>query len=374
MGSLFVYSLILITLVDTKPSPCFYHALTWSLGLAIEIIQLGATLAYYTSNHREPRVGHPGGGTLRTSLTTWEAIEILIDLIRTVCQFALVAFYALFVLLRRRKLSQRHSENGNVEETTNLLNGYGHENGKPHGQGYGSTDGVPRPPEEPAGWVRPEQVPKKSWWEYARAYTLFLPYLWPAKSRRLQILLIVCCSLVALTRVVNVLVPIEAGKITDILSGEDGPSNRIPWVQILLYVAFRLLQGNSGILAAIRDYLWIPVSQYSYRELSIASFEHVHSLSLDFHLGKKTGEVLSALNKGASINTFLGQVTFQFIPMIADLGVAIGYFLVEFDVYYSLVVALVAFTYVYITIRMAQWRGEIRREMVNMDRASEAVK
>lgn len=52
------------------------------------------------------------------------------------------------------------------------------------------------------------------------------------------------------------------------------------------------------MLGAVRPALWVLVSQYSYRELSVASFEYVHSLSLDFHLGKKTGEVLSALGKG----------------------------------------------------------------------------
>jgi len=80
-----------------------------------------------------------------------------------------------------------------------------------------------------------------------------------------------------------------------------------------------------GVLGATRSMLWIPIGQYSYQALSTSAFEHVHSLSLDFHLGKKTGEVLSA------INTFLEQVTFQVVPMLYDLVVAIVYFPVFFD-------------------------------------------
>jgi ABC-type transport system involved in Fe-S cluster assembly fused permease/ATPase subunit len=109
-------------------------------------------------------------------------------------------------------------------------------------------------------------------------------------------------------------------------------------------------------------------------ELSTAAFEHVHGLSLDFHLGKKTGEVLSALSKGSSINTFLEQVTFQVVPMLFDLIIAIGYFLVYFDVYYALVVGISTFGYLYVTVRMAQWRAEIRRQMVNASRQEDAVK
>lgn len=347
--------------------------MTWLLGLVTEVILLGVTLVLYSSDHREGKVGNPNGGKLQQHLTSWEAIEIVIDLLRVVGLAALVLSYSLFVLLRRANVKAHHASNGHAEETTGLLNGHRAQNGSINKPSYGSQD-ERRKPEEPAGWVRPETVPKKSWWEYARAYALFLPYLWPSKSRRLQFLLVVCCTLVGINRIVNVLVPIQAGKITDVLSGENGVPPSIPWRQILLYIVYRFLQGNSGVLSTIREYLFIPVSQYCFRELSVASFEHVHGLSLEFHLNKKTGEVLSALNKGQSINTFLGQVTFQFVPMIADLGVAVAYFLVEFDVYYSLVVALVAFTYVYVTIRMAQWRADVRREMNNLDRASDAVK
>jgi ABC-type transport system involved in Fe-S cluster assembly fused permease/ATPase subunit len=69
----------------------------------------------------------------------------------------------------------------------------------------------------------------------------------------------------------------------------------------------------------------------------------VHILTLDFHLGKKTGEVLPALRKGSSVNTFLEQVTFQVVPMLIDLAVAIGYFLIKLDAYYALFIAIVTF-------------------------------
>ena len=94
----------------------------------------------------------------------------------------------------------------------------------------------------------------------------------------------------------------------------------MPWVSLLIYVFLRFMQGNMGVVGAIRSYAWIPIGQYSYRELSTRAFEHVHSLSLDFHIGKKTGEVLSALSKGSAINSFLEQVLFQIFPVIVDLA------------------------------------------------------
>ncbi|KAF2404598.1 P-loop containing nucleoside triphosphate hydrolase protein [Trichodelitschia bisporula] len=302
----------------------------------------------------------------------WHSIEAGVITTRIVLLLALAGFFLLFQALQTRAERQ---PSDNVSESTSLLGSGGLANGNGNGNGhaYGATNAPSRSPENEPGWVRPMTAPSRSWWEYIKGYSVFFPYLWPSKDKKLQLMVLICLFLVILQRGINVLVPYQVAIITDALSGDDGP-RQMPWGPICMYIAFRVLQGGNGLLGALRSLLWIPVSQYSYRELSVASFEHVHSLSLDFHLGKKTGEVLSALGKGSSINTFLEQVTFQVIPMIVDLGVAIAYFLIVFDAYYALVITVITFWYVYLTIRMAQWRAEIRREMVNADREQDAVK
>lgn len=303
-----------------------------------------------------------------------------IEIVRLVLLAALVVFFALFRLMHLRAV--KSEIRATESETTSLLDGQdrqaenGHANGHAHshsnGHAYGAT--TPVPSGSTAAWTRPDKMPTKGWWEYLRGYALFLPYLWPSKSRRLQVNFVICFVLVCAARVVNVLAPHQVKNVTNELTGEGGEPPRIPWGGIALYVFYRFLQGNNGVLGALRSTLWIPISQYSYQELSTAAFEHVHSLSLDFHLSKKTGEVLSALSKGNSINTFLEQVTFQMFPMLVDLIFAFAYFLYEFDAYYALVVAIITFVYLYVTIRMAQWRADARREMTNLSRQEDAVK
>lgn len=367
--------MILISLVDAKPSPTGAQFVPWLLAILLDLLIWAASLAIFTKPHREPIVGNPQGGPLRYGMTAWEAIELVTNAIRLAILAALVFLYII-------STSQKHGTKkadprlaGEASETRGLLDSEG--TAGTNGSAYGAThtNGHASPPQKPVDpWVRPTTVPSTSWWEYLSGYTLFFPYLWPSKSRRLQLIVVVCFALILLQRVVNVLVPHQVEVITNILSDEEGDNLRIPWFQICLYIFYRWLQGNQGLIGSLRSSLWIPVSQYSYMELSTAAFEHVHSLSLDFHLGKKTGEVLSALSKGNSINTFLEQVTFQVVPMLIDLGVAIGYFLIAFDAYYALVVTIVTFCYLYVTVRMAQWRAEIRREMVNASRQEDAVK
>lgn len=375
VASFFVYTLLLISLVDTKPAPTVVHVSTWMVALILETVLLGMSLAFYSSGYHDMQAGNSHGGGRSGRMTIWEVLEILLDAIRILFLLALILFYAFFVSSGGAQLRRAIvGETGDVAERTSLLDGRQVENGTSHGQAYGTGSPDSAQKAEVSGWIRPEKLPSKSWWEYIRGYSLFFPYLWPAKSSRLQLTVVICFVLVMLARVVNVLVPHQVKVITDELAGENGQDARAPWGSIVLYIVYRLLQGNNGFLGAIRAVLWVPIGQYSYQELSTASFEHVHGLSLDFHLGKRTGEVLSALGKGNSINNFLEQVTFQVLPMLIDLGVAIVYFLVAFDAYYALVVAVVTFVYLYLTIRLAQWRVEIRREMVNFSRQEDAVK
>lgn len=373
VANFFIFSLVFISIIDSEPSPNIVHATTWAVSLVLEIVNFAAAIALYQSDHREPKAFDPHGGELRHGITPRESVELTVDLARILCILALLFFYCLFVYLRFRQTRQiKCAEEGSIDETTSLLTaGLSSANG--HVNGKSTLRPKQQAEVETAGWVRPDKLPTKTWWEYVRGYSLFFPYLWPSDSLQLRFTVLVCLVLLGLGRICNVLVPMQAGKVTDLLAGENGVP-QIPWLEISLYIVFRVLQGGSGIISSIRSTLWIPISQYTYRKLAVASFEHVHSLSLDFHLGKRTGEVLSALNKGYSINQFLEQVTFQVLPMLIDLAVAIVYLVIAFDIYYALIVTLVSLTYMYITIRLAQWRTDIRRDYANFGREEEAVK
>ncbi|KAJ5094193.1 hypothetical protein N7456_010054 [Penicillium angulare] len=382
VGSFFVYAVLLMTLLDTTPSPTLAQFICWSVAIPIELVILSTSLSIYTSVHHEPVVGDPEGGRIRRSITLWETLEVSSNAVRILLLFALVILYA-SKSISCKNHDKKHGHHNGSTESTSLLDSSSAENGAANGNGnghsYGATNGTngingtngSAKPQDP--WVRPTTMPSTSWWEYLSGYSLFFPYLWPSKSRRLQIVFVACFILLVAQRVVNVLVPNQVDAITTALVADEGKF-RVPWFEIFMYVVYRWLQGGQGLLSSMRSSLWIPVSQYSYMELSTAAFEHVHGLSLDFHLGKKTGEVLSALSKGSSINTFLEQVTFQVVPMLVDLAIAVGYFLIKFDAYYALVVGISTFGYLYVTIRMAQWRAEIRRQMVNASRQEDAVK
>ena len=167
----------------------------------------------------------------------------------------------------------------------------------------------------------------------------------------------------------NILVPWSLGILVETLG-----YGQMPYKQIAFYCLFRGLQGQQGIIGSMRAILWIPISQSLFERLSCAAFEHVLNLSLDFHLSKQIGEVMSALSKGGALNTFLDGFAFQLFPMVFDLGVAAVYFAINFDAFYAIIVIGAMWSYIFVTIYMAKYRGRARREQAVKERQMEAAK
>lgn len=357
-------------MIDTKPSPTWVHLVIWLVALPLDLIILAASLHIYTGPHHEPKVGNQMGGQFRSHATPWEVVEVTIYLVRSGLLLGMSLIYALYMIIiwRSEKKSSHSEDRQPLLEESSEANGNGHAYGTsspPHKQEH--------KPQQDA-WAKPTEAPNLTWYSYVRGFFVLLPYLWPRKSIKLQILALICFMIMVAQRVINAFVPYLTGAIADALSGENGNPVRAPWLEISLYILFRWLQGGQGLLGAARSILWIPVEQYSYRAISTAAFEHVHGLSAEFHTGKRTGELISALNKGSAINSFLEMVTFNVGPMIFDLIVAIVVLTAKFDIYQGLVVAVVTFLYVYVTIRLASWRVALRRNYTNADREMEAVK
>lgn len=357
------------------------HLIMWCLGLAYDSALLVFYLCAFPSKVSTPQ---PDG------ILPFDPVYLALTLARIGLFAGLVLLYCYlrgFITKPWRTDADPENQPGVIDETTPLMtNGHasGHDNESDHttasrsrrrtSGANGTAKGCGQKQTEFA-FYRPDKLPHRTWWEYIRSYHIFFPYLWPAKSLHLKLLVLLCFILVVLQRAVNVMVPIALGWLVSAMSEQAGKgSSHMPWTQLFIFLGLKLMQGAGGIFGSLRAMLWIPITQHSYVSLQTAAFEHVHSLSLDFHLGKRTGELLSALNKGSSVNAFLEQTTFQVAPTLLDLLVAIGFFWVKFGPLYAFCATVITFIYLVLTIRMAQTVANNRRDMVNADREEEAVK
>lgn len=409
-GSTF-YRYILFSLFDWRKSPNVVHLIVWVLGLLSETVLFATTFIAAANCHFVRSLRTRGVAKADSCVDYWVKMDLVLYFVRVLHILLLISIFSIAWVFKVCRTDDR-AEEGRASESTPLLNGASHVSYETHSrQAQGQTGqaehaqaahaerrrrqstsnpgGNTKPAakgvsgkDEPAAFYRPQKLPHRTWWEYMRGYSLFFPYLWSKDALVLQLHVLACFGLFILQRLVNVAVPYQIGRVVngleaairDVHGGTPLTLDIFPLTDFILLGALWILQGQSGLLGSLRSLLWIPVSQYSYRGLTTAAFNHVHSLSLDFHLSKRTGEVLSALNKGSAINQFLEQVTFQVVPMLFDLFLSISVFYYQYGPLYAEINLVDICWYLYMTIKMASTRADQRREMTNADREEEAVK
>jgi hypothetical protein len=138
--------------------------------------------------------------------------------------------------------------------------------------------------------------PPKSLKEFSMHFAKLIPFIWPQGENkwRLRAFMLFSFLVMATGRFVNVMVPIQYKKVIDALSQlpvdsksfkssnlfsimSSSLTNPIfPWSHILFFVFFRFLAGNSGALQSLQSFLWIPVGQYTTREISVQMLRHLH--------------------------------------------------------------------------------------------------
>lgn len=116
------------------------------------------------------------------------------------------------------------------------------------------------------------------------------------------------------------------------------------WHHILVLGGVKSLQW---LLNEVRSLLWLHVQQYTEREIEMELFAHLHSLSLRWHLDRKTGEVLRIMDRGGeSITSLFNFILNMIVPIIIDIFVAVGFFVVTFNWYFGLIILVVLALYV----------------------------
>jgi ABC-type transport system involved in Fe-S cluster assembly fused permease/ATPase subunit len=99
--------------------------------------------------------------------------------------------------------------------------------------------------------------------------------------------------------------------------------------------------------------------------------EHLHSLSLQFHISSKTGEILRVMDRGtSSIGSLLSYLAFNILPVFVDIALAVLYFIFAFDAGIAVIVFITMILYIFFTIWITEWRTAFRRDMNDLDTAS----
>jgi ATP-binding cassette subfamily B protein len=120
----------------------------------------------------------------------------------------------------------------------------------------------------------------------------------------------------------------------------------------------------------LRNAIFSKVAQNAITQLTLNTFKHLHSLSLQFHLGRQTGALSKFIDRGTKgVNFLLNYVLFNVIPTIIEIFLVAGILAFIYGLKYAFVTLITIILYVIVTFTVTQWRLQFRRRMNAADNA-----
>jgi ABC-type transport system involved in Fe-S cluster assembly fused permease/ATPase subunit len=201
------------------------------------------------------------------------------------------------------------------------------------------------------------------------------PYIWPSDRRDLKLRVWVTMGLLLLAKIATMAVPFTFKWATDALTGQGSapvePSSWFAWAiaaPVLMTVAYGFTRILMAVLTQARDGLFAKVAMNAVRRLAYMVFEHMHLLSLRFHLERKTGGLTRVLERGRNaIETIVRMVIMQLVPTVIELSFIIVVLLYQFDWRYVVLIVATVACYMVYTYFATEWRIGIRRRMNDSD-------
>ena len=186
-----------------------------------------------------------------------------------------------------------------------------------------------------------------------------VPYLLEFKGR-----VIFAMSFLVLSKLANVAVPLALKQIIDALD----KTNAVLMVPVFLIVGYGLLRLLSTLFGELRDAVFAKVTQRAIRRVALKVFEHLHSLSLRFHLDRQTGGVSRDIERGTrGIGFLLNFTLFNILPTLLEIGLVAAILFSKYNVWFAVITFVTLVIYIALTLFITEWRMVVRRTMNDLD-------
>ncbi len=213
------------------------------------------------------------------------------------------------------------------------------------------SDDMPEIDERRSGWLTIRKV---------------APYLWPDDEPWVKRRVVLAMLMLVLAKVIAVYTPILYKGAVDGLAGEGVPPLALG--AIGLTVAYGVARMMTVGFQQLRDALFAPVGQRALRALALETFQHIHQLSMRYHITRRTGGLSRIIERGVKgVEFLLRFLLFSIGPLILELLLVAIILMWLFDVWYLVVVALTIALYIWFTFTVTEWRVKLRREMNDQD-------
>ena len=192
------------------------------------------------------------------------------------------------------------------------------------------------------------------------------PYLWPQDNSAVKTRLIVSILLLVLAKLVSAGTPFLYGYTVDSLVLPDASLFVIGAIGLI--IAYGLARVVSNGFQQLRDVVFAPVAQRALRSLALETFQHIHNLSMRYHITRRTGGLSRIIERGVKgVEFLLRYLVFSIGPLALELVLLSVFLLWKLDLWYVLVLFGTIAVYVWFTFKVTEYRVKLRREMNEQD-------
>jgi ATP-binding cassette, subfamily B, heavy metal transporter len=193
-----------------------------------------------------------------------------------------------------------------------------------------------------------------------------LPYLWQYKLRVAGALVFMIAAKLA-----NVGVPVLLKTLIDAMSFKPGDPKAILVVPVGLLLGYGLLRLSTTLFTELRELIFSKATQGAARTIALQTFQHLHALSLRFHLDRQTGGMTRDIERGVrGIESLISYSLFSIFPTLIEVVLVLSILGAKFDMWFAWITLIALALYIVFTVSITEWRTKFRKEANEFDSAA----
>ena len=203
-------------------------------------------------------------------------------------------------------------------------------------------------------------APARSDWTTLRR---LFPYLWQYKWRVVAAIVFMVGAKLA-----NVGVPLLLKTLVDAMNFQPGDPATLLVVPVGLLVAYGALRLSTSVFTELRELVFAKATQGAARSIALQTFQHLHALSLRFHLERQTGGMTRDIERGTrAVHSLISYSLYSIIPTLIEVALVLTLLGTKFDAAFAWITLTALVVYIAFTVTVTQWRTRFRREMNELD-------
>ena len=216
----------------------------------------------------------------------------------------------------------------------------------------------------PASPGAPANKPQRSDWATLKR---LLPYLWQYKVR-----VVLALAFMVAAKMANVSVPLLLKQLVDAMSIKPGSVEALLVVPLGLLLAYGGLRLCTSLFTELRELVFAKATEGATRSIALQVFEHLHALSLRFHLERQTGGMTRDIERGTrGVQSLISYSLYSIIPTLIEVAMVLTLLGTQFDMGYVWITLVALVLYITFTVVVTEWRTKFRREMNELESTSQ---